>query len=48
VMAEEHTRHMGPVLVYADRRAVVEPFETILARTSVASFSPTAGGGDQP
>jgi hypothetical protein len=48
VMAEEHVRHMGPVLVYADRRAVVEPFETILARTTVATFAPPAGEGDQP
>jgi hypothetical protein len=38
VMAEEHARHMAPVLVYADRRAIVERFETILARTTVASF----------
>ncbi|MET0772671.1 MAG: hypothetical protein ABWZ82_06285 [Candidatus Limnocylindrales bacterium] len=39
VMAEEHARHMGPVLVYADRRAVVERFEAIVARTTGTRFA---------
>ena len=46
VMAEEHSRRLAPVLVYADRRAVVEPFARITARTTVASFGPASGPED--
>ena len=33
------------ILIYTDRRAVVERFETIMARTSVATPAPHPGQG---
>jgi hypothetical protein len=40
IVHTEEERGTGSILIYADRRAVVERYETIMARTAVAALAP--------